>query len=36
MTTLRTNFAYRIDRGDISGETVIEHVAGIEDFLSHL
>jgi hypothetical protein len=28
---LRTHFAYGIDRWDISGETVLEHVAGIED-----
>jgi hypothetical protein len=31
MTTLRTHFAYRIDRWDISGDTIIDHVAGIED-----
>jgi hypothetical protein len=31
MTTLRAHFAYRIDRWDISGETIIEHIAGIED-----
>jgi hypothetical protein len=29
MTSLRTHFAYRIDRWDISGETLIEHVAGM-------
>jgi hypothetical protein len=33
MTTLRTHFAYRIDRWDITGETVIEHVAGAEDLI---
>jgi hypothetical protein len=31
LTTLRTHFAYRIDRWDILGNTIIEHVAGIED-----
>jgi hypothetical protein len=31
MTTLRTLFVYPIDRWDISGETILEHVAGIED-----
>jgi hypothetical protein len=33
MTTRRTHFAYRIDRWDITGETVMEHVASIEDLL---
>jgi hypothetical protein len=31
MTTLRTHFAYRLDRWDIFGDTIIEHVAGIEN-----
>jgi hypothetical protein len=33
MTTLRTHFAYRIDRWDVSGDTIVDHVAGIEDLL---
>jgi hypothetical protein len=33
MTTLRTHFAYRIDPWDILGDTIIDHVAGIEDLL---
>jgi hypothetical protein len=33
MSTLRTHFAYRIDRWDITGESVMEHVAGVEDLI---
>jgi hypothetical protein len=30
--TTRTHFAFRIDRWDIPGEHVLEHVAGVADF----
>jgi hypothetical protein len=28
----RAHFAYRIDRWDSAGDSIMEHVAGIEDF----
>jgi hypothetical protein len=29
---IRTNFAHRIDMWDDAAESIIEHLAGIEDF----
>jgi len=30
--TTRTHFAYRIDRWTPDGESIVEHVAGVEDY----
>jgi hypothetical protein len=32
MTTTRTNFTFRVDTWTPDGESVVEHVAGIEDY----
>jgi hypothetical protein len=32
MTVTRTHFAFRIDMSDASGENLVEHIAGVEDF----
>jgi hypothetical protein len=31
MTTTKTHFAYRIDRWDADGNSIMEHVAGCDD-----
>ena len=30
--TFRTNFAFRVDIWDDTGDSIIEHVAGVDDF----
>jgi len=32
MTTLRTNFTFRVDTWTADGESIVEHVAGVEDY----
>jgi hypothetical protein len=32
MTTLRTHFTFRVDTGTPDAESIIEHVAGVEDY----
>jgi hypothetical protein len=32
MTTTRTHFTFRIDTWTPDGETIVEHVAGVEDY----
>jgi hypothetical protein len=32
MTTMRTHFAFRIDTWTPDGESIVEHVAGVEDY----
>jgi hypothetical protein len=32
MTVTRTHFAFRIDMWSADGETLVEHIAGVEDF----
>jgi hypothetical protein len=32
MTTFRTHFAFRVDTWTPDGESIVEHVAGIEDY----
>jgi hypothetical protein len=32
MTTTRTHFTFRVDKWTPDGETVVEHVAGVEDY----
>src|SRR5262249_58773409 len=32
MTTRRTHFTFRVDTWTPDGETVVEHVAGVEDY----
>jgi hypothetical protein len=32
MAVTRTHFAYRIDLWDTSGENIVEHIAGVEDY----
>jgi len=32
MTTLRTHFTFRVDTWTPDGESIVEHVAGIEDY----
>jgi hypothetical protein len=32
MTTTRTHFAFRIDMWGSDGESIVEHLAGAEDF----
>ena len=31
MTVTKTHFAYRIDRWDADGNSIVEHVAGCDD-----
>jgi hypothetical protein len=32
MTTLRTHFTFRVDTWTPNGESIVEHVAGVEDY----
>jgi hypothetical protein len=32
MTTTRTHFTFRVDTWTADGESIVEHVAGIEDY----
>jgi len=32
MTTTRTHFAFRVDTWTPDGESIVEHVAGVEDY----
>jgi len=32
MSKLRTHFAFRVDTGTPDGESIVEHVAGVEDY----
>jgi hypothetical protein len=32
MTTLRTHFTFRVDTWTPDGESIMEHVAGVEDY----
>ena len=32
MSTLRTHFTFRVDTWTAEGESVVEHVAGVEDY----
>ena len=32
MTVARTHFVFRIDMWDASGDNIIEHIAGVEDY----
>jgi hypothetical protein len=32
MTTLRTQFTFRVDTWTPDGESIVEHVAGVEDY----
>ena len=32
MTTLRTHFTFRVDAWTPEGESIVEHVAGVEDY----
>jgi hypothetical protein len=32
MTSLRTHFTFRVDTRTPDGESIVEHVAGIEDY----
>jgi len=32
MSTLRTHFTFRVDTWTPDGESIVEHVAGIEDY----
>jgi hypothetical protein len=32
MSTTRTQFTFRVDTGTPDGESIVEHVAGIEDY----
>jgi hypothetical protein len=34
VTVTRTHFAFRIDMWDASGESIVEHIAGVEDYQS--
>jgi len=34
MTTLGTHFAFRVDTWTPDGESIVEHVAGVEDYQS--
>jgi hypothetical protein len=33
VSTYKTHFAYRIERWDASGDSIIDHVAGIDDLV---
>jgi hypothetical protein len=32
MSTLRTHFTFRVDTWTANGESIVEHVAGVEDY----
>ena len=32
MTTIRTHFTFRVDTWTPDGESIVEHVAGVEDY----
>jgi hypothetical protein len=32
MSTLRTHFTFRVDTWTPNGESIVEHVAGVEDY----
>jgi hypothetical protein len=32
MSTLRTHFTFRVDTWTSDGESIVEHVAGVEDY----
>ena len=32
MSTLRTHFTFRVDTWTPDGESIVEHVAGVEDY----
>jgi hypothetical protein len=32
MTTLRTHFTFRVDTWTPDGESIVEHIAGVEDY----
>jgi hypothetical protein len=32
MTTARTHFTFRVDTWTSEGESIVEHVAGVEDY----
>ena len=32
MSTLRTHFTFRVDTWTLDGESIVEHVAGVEDY----
>jgi hypothetical protein len=32
MAVTRTHFAFRVDMWDASGENLVEHIAGVEDY----
>jgi hypothetical protein len=32
MTTMRTHFTFRVDTWTPDGESIVEHVAGVEDY----
>jgi len=32
MVTLRTHFTFRVDTWTLDGESIMEHVAGVEDY----
>jgi len=32
MTTLRTHFTFRVDTWTADGESIVEHIAGVEDY----
>ena len=32
MSTTRTQFTFRVDTGTPDGESIVEHVAGVEDY----
>jgi hypothetical protein len=32
VTLTRTHFAFRIDRWDATGDNIVEHIAGVEDY----
>jgi len=32
MTTLRTHFTFRVDTWTANGKSIVEHVAGVEDY----
>jgi hypothetical protein len=34
MSTLRTHFTFRVDTWTPDGESIVEHVAGVEDYHS--
>jgi len=32
MSTLRTHFTFRVDLWTTGGESIVEHIAGVEDY----